>query len=68
MRLPKVRWKTLRTIWLCRTMALFVGGAAPVAVVEAEPLSPSGASRHATSPETMDSHGQKRVANGPASS
>jgi hypothetical protein len=36
MRLPKVRWKTLRTIWLCRTMALFVGGAAPVAVVEAE--------------------------------
>lgn len=33
--LPKIRWKTVRTIYICRTLALFVGGATPTAGVEA---------------------------------
>ncbi|MDX2235837.1 MAG: hypothetical protein NW200_15160 [Hyphomonadaceae bacterium] len=28
------RWKTLRTIWICRTLALLVSGATPVAAVQ----------------------------------
>jgi hypothetical protein len=28
------RWKTLRMLWICRTLALFVGGATPVAAVQ----------------------------------
>lgn len=33
--LPKIRWKTIRTIYFCRTFALFVGGATPTVGVEA---------------------------------
>jgi hypothetical protein len=32
------RWKTIRTIWICRTLSLFVGGAAPVAAIEPPPV------------------------------
>lgn len=32
---PKIRWKTIRTIYFCRTFALFVGGATPTVGVEA---------------------------------
>jgi len=30
-----IRWKTVRTVYICRTLALFVGGATPTIGVEA---------------------------------